>query len=217
MKNILYFDVVTETVKTAQHVAFDEVMHDLVDKPPFARLLDGLRRDRPDVLDFRMDIPDLEVSSQPFIEFSTVTISLELASDSPLGMTFASCSRLRRAFVSEISRSAVGRSLRMFRRQFVGSYVVSVNDVPVFSLSDVESVLDRLHALPSPPATIELVLAPERRSDFDDRPSPLHLRMHDLCHVCALQSVSGEGLTFDEYRSSLENLHRISRIMKCRK
>jgi hypothetical protein len=63
MKNILYFDVVTETVKTAQHVAFDEVMHDLVDKPPFARLLDGLRRDRPDVLDFRMDIPDLEVSS----------------------------------------------------------------------------------------------------------------------------------------------------------
>jgi hypothetical protein len=34
LKNVVYFDTVTETVKTAQHVAFDEAMHDLPEKPP---------------------------------------------------------------------------------------------------------------------------------------------------------------------------------------
>jgi hypothetical protein len=34
MKNVLYFDVETETVKPAQHVAFDESMNDLDFKPP---------------------------------------------------------------------------------------------------------------------------------------------------------------------------------------
>jgi hypothetical protein len=50
MKNVLYFDVETETVKTAQHVAFDESMNDLDIKPPNARLLDGIRSGQIDIL-----------------------------------------------------------------------------------------------------------------------------------------------------------------------
>jgi hypothetical protein len=55
-----------------------------------------------------------------------------------------------------------------------------VDATPVFSQADIDSVLTRLCAMPSAPQTVEFVLAPDRRSNFDDRPSPLHLRMHDL-------------------------------------
>jgi hypothetical protein len=178
-------------------------MADLTDKPPFARLLEGVRSGDPDLLDLTMDMPDLEVTSQPFLAFSTVTVPLDLDSDSPIGLSFATCSRLRRAFVSALHRPAVGHSLRAFRRQFLGSYIVSIDSVPVFSEADIDSALDRLRAVSILPATIELVLAPDRRSDFDARPSPLHLRMNDLRHICALQSISGEGLTSNAYRSSL--------------
>jgi len=44
------------------------------------------------------------------------------------------------------------------------------------------------------PATIEIVLAPARSADFDDRAPPLHLRLHDLRHIhVLLQSIAGEG------------------------
>jgi hypothetical protein len=39
MKNGLYFDELSETVKTAQHAAFDETMNDLANKPPNAHHL----------------------------------------------------------------------------------------------------------------------------------------------------------------------------------
>jgi len=39
MKNVHYYDISSGQVKTAQHVSFDEAMHDLNDKPPNACLL----------------------------------------------------------------------------------------------------------------------------------------------------------------------------------
>jgi hypothetical protein len=40
---------------------------------------------------------------------------------------------------------------------------------------------------------VELVLAPEWKTDRDGCPGPLHLQLADLCHDCALQSIAGEG------------------------
>jgi len=42
MKNVHYYDIVSGQIKTVQHVSFDEVMHDLTDKPPNACLLASL-------------------------------------------------------------------------------------------------------------------------------------------------------------------------------
>jgi hypothetical protein len=95
-------------------------------------------------------------------------------------------------------------TLRAFHRQHLGSYIVSVDDVPVFSISDIDDYVSSLLTSPSVPATVSLVLAPERRSAFDDCPSPLHLRMHDLRRISALQAVSGEGMTSNNYRESLD-------------
>jgi hypothetical protein len=59
--------------------------------------------------------------------------------------------------------------------------------------------------LDSPPDTVKIELAPEKKADLKDRATPLHLRMHDLRYICALKSVAGEGVPTDEYRSLLED------------
>jgi hypothetical protein len=91
----------------------------------------------------------------------------------------------------------MGTSLCAFHHQQLGSYVVSIVDVPVFSVSDIDSCVSRLLLQLPVPATVEIVLAPEHHSAFNDHPAPLHC-------ICALQSVSGEGMTSDSYCSLLD-------------
>jgi len=170
MKNVLYYDVVTETVKEAQHVAFDEAMNDLsaAEKPPNARMLDSLRSgSEKDVLDLAVPLPDIAVSTRAFIDIDAFTAKLNLDSSSPLGMEFETCSRLHRAYVSTIHQAPVGRKIRSFRRSYLGSYVVSVNDTPVYAPSDIERVLAELRASDGPPSTVPIELAPERKSDHN--------------------------------------------------
>jgi hypothetical protein len=124
-------------------------------------------------------------------------------SSSLLGLTFDTCSQLCRAFISQIDWRPVGHSLRGSCSKFTGSYIVSINDSPVFSIANVTQIIDGLCNDPDCPSQVELILAPECRSDFNDHPSPLHLHMHDLRHICALQSVSGEGVSSAEYRAAL--------------
>ncbi len=63
MKNVLYFDVETETVKTTQHVAFDESINDLDIKPTNAHLLDSIHSGQIDDImkDLDMNLPNLNV------------------------------------------------------------------------------------------------------------------------------------------------------------
>ena len=204
MKNILYYDSVSSSVKTAQHVAFDETMNDLDDKPPNARMLDGLQNGQPDVLDAGVILPDLDVSFHPFSRFTTVTVSLEPDSDSPLGFDLDTCDRLHRAFISAVHRPLLGRTLRA-SKSHKGSYLVSINGFPVFTLQDVNKIIADLCSTSPVPSTVEILLAPEQRAAFDDRPSPLHLRMHDLRRVCALQHVSSEGKTSTEFNTALHD------------
>jgi hypothetical protein len=56
LKTIIYFDVETETVKTAQHIIFDESMKDLDTPPPNAHLL-GMSLDACSPADF-VDLND---------------------------------------------------------------------------------------------------------------------------------------------------------------
>ena len=63
--------------------------------------------------------------------------------------------------------------------------------------ADIDAILERLHQLPQAPATVCIKLAPEHCSHSS--PVPLHLRLHDLCHISALQSVAGEGMTCDKF------------------
>jgi hypothetical protein len=196
MKKIFYYDIESETVKEAQHVRFDEGMNDLLEKPPNACLLDGIRAQDPDVMKLDVSLPALDVSSCTFIGVHTVVMPLDLTDDAPLGFEFDSCPRLHQAYVSRVLRHGTGtkhRSFKTFKQGFQGAYVVKIDDTPIFSLDDIAKVVTRLGRSRAPPTTVELVLAPERKTDHDGRPGPLHLRLADLRRVCALQSLAGEG------------------------
>jgi hypothetical protein len=192
-KNILYYDLDTNQVKTAQHAVFDEAMNDVpIEKRSFnARLLNaGGDIASVDLVDVSASYPDLDVSRSPFTGFKTLTFPLNLDSDDALGFHLVECDRLKRGFLESISVPPIGRTLRAARKEFAHSYIVSVNGVPVFAPHDVDTVIDLLRASSAPPSTVEVVLAPERRADFDDRPSPLHLRISDLRRIHAIQYAS---------------------------
>jgi hypothetical protein len=182
-KNILYYDLKTNKVKTAQHVVFDEAMNDVpIEKRSFnARLLNaGGDVASVDLVDVSATYPDLDVS------FKTMTFPLNLEADDPLGFHLVECDQLKRGFLELISVAPIGRTLKKARSEFGHSYIVSVNGTPVFSPHDVDVVIETLRESPAPPSTVEVVLALERELDSDDRPSPLHLCISDLRRVHAI-------------------------------
>ena len=105
--------------------------------------------------------------------------------------------------VTKILSAPVGHKVGPFCHAFTSSYIVSVNDQPVFHVTNVLGILHSLALGPSP-HTIKLELAPECCSNQHNHAMPLHLHMHDLQWVCALQSVAGEGMSFDEYHNVLD-------------
>lgn len=199
MKNIIFHDLATESIRECQHVIFDEAMNDLLpsEKPPNARLLEGLKTKKLDELDIgAAPLPNLDVSVRPFVKTKTVTVEFDGDSDDPTGLAFADCKRLHRAFVSDVYRPGGRfRSVRTFKSQFLGAYVVSIDGSPVFDTDDIAAIIARLKATKDPPDTIEIELAPERRVDMDDRGAALNLRMRDLRRICALRTFeAGEGM-----------------------
>jgi len=68
MKNVCYYDTASGQIKTAQHISFDKVMHDLTDKPPNAHLPASLQPNgSTEIIDLAVSIPDLDISSFPFL------------------------------------------------------------------------------------------------------------------------------------------------------
>lgn len=209
-KNILYYDLKTHLVKTAKHAVFDEAMTDVpLEKRSFnARLLNaGGDASSVDIVDVEAIYPDLDVSRSPFTGFNTLTFPLDLDAEFPLGFSVSECSRLKRGFLDSISVPAIGRTLRATKKSFLHSYVVSVNSVPVFSPTDVASVLETLRSSRTPPSTVEVVLAPERKADFDDRPSPLHLRISDLRRIHSLVHAEPSSPLSSNTRQAVEDLY----------
>jgi hypothetical protein len=118
-----------------------------------------------------------------------MSLRVDYDSDVPFGFQVSLCSILRRAFISEIVRSPVPRlSLRSFRNKFLGAYVVSINDTPIFHPRDVYHVLTSLRSLAHPPLEVPLLLAPERRTSVTGttNPPPLHLRRVDIQRIMKL-------------------------------
>jgi hypothetical protein len=71
--------------------------------------------------------------------------------------------------------------------------------------------VNRLGCSHTPRTTVELVLALERKTNHDNCPSPLHLQLADLCRVCAIQSLAGEGEVCDSAAPALSYTDSVSR------
>jgi hypothetical protein len=120
-------------------------------------------------------LPALDVSSRTFIGVHTITMPLDLTDDAPLGFEFDRCHRLHWAYVSRVLRRGTGikhRAFKTFKQGFHGVYVVKIDGTPIFSLDNIAKVVTRLGRSRAPPTTVELVLAPERKTDHDGRLVP---------------------------------------------
>jgi hypothetical protein len=94
MKNILYYDIATETVKSAQHVIFDESMRDLDEPTPNARLLRSSLNAINDIdfVNVNENFPDIDIIPSPFTKIDTLQFDLDMNDiDHPFGFTFAQC------------------------------------------------------------------------------------------------------------------------------
>jgi hypothetical protein len=188
LKTIIYFDTESETVKTAQHVVFDESMNNLETPPPNARLL-GMSLDTVDTADFvdlNQSFPDIDIVSTPFTRTETIQVLINLADpDAPLGFTYQMCNRLHRPFIDSIDRPPSPRqTLRTFRKKYLGAYITIVNKMPVFTCFDINTAIQQLRSLHEPPTQIEITLAPERITDLNAHgPPPLHLRQIDIVNI----------------------------------
>jgi len=131
-----------------------------------------------------------------------------------LFLSFRLCQRLRRVYISDFHLAPTGLTLRSARRQLLGSYVISIDDTPIFGIDDIQRLLLRYSSQDHPPATLLVTVAPERASDFDDRPPPLHLRLHDLRHIAALQSLDGVGMPINVEPSSSGHLRTVLNAFK---
>ena len=92
----------------------------------------------------------------------------------------------------------------------LGLYVISIFDQPVFLPNDLMTIHTFIQSQQTLPTVISIVLAPERRSSFDDRPTPTQLRVHDLRHISALRSLTREGTTVDFNRAVSDYLDILS-------
>ena len=162
MKNILYYDTTSHQIKTALHVVFDEAMNDSDIKTPNARLLCGDTILPSEVIDLTSNLARLDVSLSPFTAFTTLAILFDPLDPNPFGISVQSCSHLRCTYITSFFHAPLGCSLRSTQCSFIGSYVISISNFPVFHVNDLDLILQHLKLQDDyPPSTVTIVIAPE--------------------------------------------------------
>jgi hypothetical protein len=92
LKNLLYFDLESHEVKSAQHARYDEGMNGVPDPPSNARLVRFTQRGEPFPNEATLlETLDLDVPESPFQDLRTLSV-LAGGEDSYLGFVFFKCS-----------------------------------------------------------------------------------------------------------------------------
>ncbi|KAI2512029.1 hypothetical protein MHU86_2317 [Fragilaria crotonensis] len=165
-------------------------MNDLDEPPPNVKLLRNLADDGvvgPD----RLDLPafNLEVSDDPFERLDELSPSITCEHPC-LGFEIMECHIRRRGYVSGVVANTTASRIRNVRRKYIGAFVVSINDVAVFTAA---SILDALRVVAaSDEQTFKIVFAPDRYIPVVDRhlDQPIHLSVEQLRTVSAIRSSS---------------------------
>ncbi|KAI2501346.1 retrotransposon [Fragilaria crotonensis] len=189
LKVLYYYDLHSAVVKTATHARFDEGMNDLhTDAPPDVLALRHLSLDGSIPAERPVLSPlNLEVSDDPFNRLDTVTQLIKCDHPS-LGFDITACHIRKRGYVSGIVASSTAARIRNVRRKYIGAFIVSVNDTPVFSCDSIVTALMSVAASDAPSVTI--VFAPDRYIPVHNRPrdDPIHLSVDQLSVINSLRS-----------------------------
>ena len=123
----------------------------------------------------------LDVEDSPWTNLHKATMTLgDLDAPNPIYCDVLQCSRLRRPFLQEIYRGFRGMSKTASRKKFLKSYVVAINDQPVFSVEGLKEKIALYQNYDEPPETITLTLAPERQEPVFLSWKPSHLRISEI-------------------------------------
>jgi Reverse transcriptase (RNA-dependent DNA polymerase) len=107
-----------------------------------------------------------------------------------LGFEIEECHIRKRGFVSGIVANTTASRIRNVRRKYIGAFVVSINDVSVFTAASILEALRAAAASDTP--SFKIVFAPDRYIPIADRhlDQPLHLSVDQLRTIAAIKSLS---------------------------
>ena len=192
LKVMYYFDLGSSIVKTATHARFDEGMNDLDEPPPNVKTLRNLADDGaidPD----KLDLPpiNLEVSDDPFERLDELSPPVT-CEHRHLGFEIQECHIRKRGYVSGIVPNTTASRIRNVRRKYIGAFVVSINDIAVFTAESIVTALQNVAA--SDERSFKIVFAPERYVPVADRhlEQPLHLSVEQLRTISRITSPSNQ-------------------------
>jgi hypothetical protein len=190
LKIMYFFDLGSSTVKTATHARFDEGRNDLDEPPPNVKILQNLASDGtidPD----RLSLPpiNLEVSDDPFERLDELSPPIT-CEHTCLGFEIKECHIRKRGYVSGIVPNTSASRIRSVRRRYIGAFVLSINDVAVFTAVSIVAALQTIAA--SDDRTFKIVFAPDRYIPVADchLEQPIHLSVDQLRTTSAILSSS---------------------------
>jgi hypothetical protein len=165
---IYYWDLVSERVKRAYTVKYDECST-IMDRPsPNSRQL----RDALDGKDLPVDHQestapaalDLVSYVSPFVKLKMVDVQIRCEHPT-FGIEATDCSDLTRAYISNMVPNSTGAGIRGWRHNYAGAYIVELDGHPIFNSSDFEAACASVCTalLAQPKTTISLTIALERK------------------------------------------------------
>ena len=192
LKVLYYYDIESALVKTATHVRFDEGLNDLVTSaPPNVQILRHLNHDGSDIPPDTLDVSplNLAVSDDPFDQLDSLS-PLIVCEHPTLGSEVSECHIRKRAYVSSIIPNTTASRIKNVRRKYIGAFIVSVNDHPVFTAEAAIAALTTAAASDLP--SFRIVFAPDRYLPVSSRrqDSPIHLSVDQLRVIDAILSES---------------------------
>ncbi len=139
----------------------------------------------------KMNIPplNLDVSDDPSERLDE--LSCPIACEHPcLGFEIQECHIRKLGYVSGIVPNSSASRIRNVRRKYIGAFVVSVNNVAVFTAASIVTALQNVAA--SDEQSFAIIFAPERYIPVADRhlEQPLHLSVEQLRTILTITSPS---------------------------
>ncbi len=141
-------------------------------KTPNAHHLSGDSILPAEIIDLTSDLACFNISMLPFTNLKTLEMPFNQNDPLPFGTEATTCSQLHQAYITFFSCAPTGHLLHINCCSFIGSYIISISDIPGFHVTDLDLILCHLCSQDEfPPQSVTIIIAPEQCSSFDDCPS----------------------------------------------
>jgi hypothetical protein len=192
LKNIIYFDLATGTVKINTHAQFDEGMNDIPTLPPNAEYLNRVQKDTIPVEHTSIPSVDLNSTTNPFSVLANETIPITC--DHPtFGLELFTCIHCRRVAISALLHGISAAGIRNGAHQYTSAFLVTVNGTPIFSLEDANNAVQRIRD-DMDITDISVTLSPEQQLSLRDMSEPFVFCIDQLRAIDSIRNDTHDAL-----------------------